>query len=101
MCWWLRAQIPNLHDEQMFLRLACRDIYCEIAGVQHSMTNIMSFNKGVYSSQTSTPELRTIISLTGTKGMRVRSNVREIYCDSVYEGQIWRCRVLAALLNQN
>jgi len=51
------------------------------------MTNIMAFKKSVYSSQTFTLEFRTINSLTSAKGMRVRSNVREIYCDSIHEGQ--------------
>lgn len=70
----------------MFLRLACKDIYCEITGVQHGMTNIMSFKKSVYSSQTFTLEFRTINSLTSAKGMRVRSTV-EVYCDFIHEGQ--------------
>lgn len=70
----------------MFLSLACEDIYCEITGVQHSMTNMMSFKMSVYSSQTFTLEFRTVNSLTSAKRMRVRSHVREIYCDCIHEG---------------
>lgn len=66
------AKIPDLYNEQMFLRLSSKDIYCEITGVQHRTTNIMSFIKSVYRSQTFTLEFRTINSLTSAKGMGVK-----------------------------
>lgn len=67
-----RVQNSDLYNEQMFLRLASKDIYCEITEGQHRMTNIMYFKKSVYRSQTFLLAFRTINSLTSAKGMGVK-----------------------------